>query len=83
LSKLKEADEKIGIRGLECVSYNPKSILDKYSKAMELLCCSPFGCVKEAMLNKHGIMICVICLSMVEKIDVEELNSLRMFIGSL
>ena len=83
LTKLKETDEKIGIRGLECISCSEKSILEKYSTAMELLCCSSFGCVKETMINKHGNTICVVCISMVEKINIEEFNSLRIFLNSL
>lgn len=49
---------------------------------MEILSSKVLGCIKETT-NSSAMTICLVCISMVDKMSLEELNSIKFFISNL
>lgn len=51
---------------------------------MELLSTKGFGCLKQSINQQSTAMtVCLVCISMLQKISIEELNSIRLFLSNL
>ena len=42
-----------------------------------------FGCLRESVAQSSSITVCLVCISMIEKISSEELSSLKFFVSNL